>query len=159
MSLSLHCTAIRTAHKIRVNWALAEEIILLDKLISEVTQHFPDLSFRVDSKKRQITIPSGNKDIGDLLVYDDTDELTVYVGSFTHWHASASEGDTKNHDTETVELVIEFLSDLIQDQIVMWGNGESLGGFYNINKDEAEQDTPLKAEVVKKYVWSGREIS
>jgi hypothetical protein len=38
----------------------------------------------------------------------------------------------------------------------MWGSHESGGGFYYIEGNLMEQDTPQEQESVEKYVWLGK---
>lgn len=131
--------------------------MLLDKLVAEIERCFPNLEYSTDAENKEIMIPSGSAVIGNICITDDIHELSVFVGNFSHWHSSSTDPD--NATSIIVEQVVEFLRDLFQDKIVMWGSSESYGGFYSTELDEAHQDTPLESESVRKYLWSGREVS
>jgi len=135
--------------------------MLLQVLIEGIETNFPALKFSIDKKHKTISIPAKTKNLGNIVIQDDSSELTVYVGNFTHWHASCYEEsfDEKEKAKYIASEVTEFLTDLFNDKIVMWGSNEQGGGFYNIAYDENEQDSPLDPNGVKKYVWSGKTIS
>ena len=132
--------------------------MLLTVMTKELKVNFPNLQFSVNEKEKYITIPAKSNEVGNVTIYDDSHELTVGVGDFTHWHASCYE-DSLNEKEKTnfiVAEVIEFLTDLFNEKIVMWGSTETGGGFYNIEGNLSEQDAPLEPENEEKYVWSGK---
>ena len=132
--------------------------MLLQETIEKLKSDFPTIKFSTDEDHKTITIPAKNKNVGDIVIQDDSCELTIYVGNFTHWHASCYEESLNEHEKEKyiVSEATEFLTDLFNDKIVMWGSNEEGGGFYNIEYDENEQDSPLDPNGVDKYVWSGK---
>lgn len=132
--------------------------MLLIKMAEELKSSFPDLLFLVNEKDSCISIPAKNEEVGGVTIYDDSRELTVEVGNFTHWHASCYEGSfsEKEKINDVVSQVVDFLSDLFEEKIIMWRSVEAGGGFYNIEFDLNEQDSPLEPEKEDRYVWSGR---
>ena len=135
--------------------------MLLQTTIEEINTNFPKLNFSIDEKDKSITIPSKSKEVGNIVIVDDSFEMTVYVGDFTHWHASCDEEplNTEEKEKYIVSEVIEFLTDLFNEKIVMWGSNKTGGGFYNIELNINEQDAPLEPGSEKKYVWPGKIIS
>lgn len=132
--------------------------MLLEKLAEELKANYPNLQFSVSEKEKHITIPAKSNEVGDITIYDDAHELTVGVGNFTHWHASCYEETLSEKEKADliVSEVIDFLTDLFNEKIVMWGSNESGGGFYNIEGNLNEQDAPLEPEKELKYVWLGK---
>jgi hypothetical protein len=135
--------------------------MLLKEMTEELKANFPNLQFSINEKGKHITIPAKSVEVGNITIYDDSHELTIGVGNFTHWHASCYEDSLNEKEKRNliVSEVIEFLTDLFNEKIVMWGNNESGGGFYNIEGNLNEQDAPLEPEKEEKYVWSGKIIS
>jgi hypothetical protein len=129
--------------------------MLLEKMKNKLSSEFPSVDFTVDSEKRFISIPSGNKDFGDIEILDDQDELTICVGKFTHWHAGCYDDNLKEAQKEDaiIENVTEFLRALFSDEIVVWGNQLGGGGFCHIDKDcKSRSILGLKRN---RWVWSG----
>ena len=135
--------------------------MLLEVMTEELKVNFPNLQFSVNEKDNNITIPAKSSEVGDIMIYDDSHELTIGVGNFTHWHASCYDESLNGIEKEKsiVSDVIDFLTDLFNEKIIMWGSNESGGGFYNIEGNLDEQDSPLEPEKEIKYVWSGKIIS
>ena len=127
-------------------------------MTEELKANYPNLQFSVNDKEKCITIPAKSNDVGDITIYDDEHELTVGVGNFTHWHASCYEEALREKEKAIliVSEVIDFLTDLFNEKIIMWGSHDKGGGFYNIEGNTNEQDAPLEPESEEKYVWSGK---
>jgi len=65
--------------------------MLFQAILEKIKITFPELNFSIDEKDKSITIPSKSIDVGDIVIIDDSVEMTIYVGNFTHWHASCYE--------------------------------------------------------------------
>ena len=67
-----------------------------------------------------------------MAIYDDGDELTVYVDDLTHGHfAEYAEGLSESERAgRIVEAVAEFLDALFADRVVVWGQHNTGGGWY-----------------------------
>jgi hypothetical protein len=124
---------------------------LLEVLVPLLKSRFPDLSFTGPSgAPPQLTIPAAHPDVGDVVLQDDDEEITAYVGHFTHSHfANYDNIPTADKEKMIAEDVVTFLDDLFADRIVMWGSHRGMGGWHSI-------DSPSALSVGgKKYVWSG----
>jgi len=115
----------------------------------EIESKFPFLQFCSDSKKKLISIPSACSEVGTIDIQDDYDELTIFVGNFTHWHCGYFNVSTDNLDkvNEIVSEVADYLDKMFNDLIFMWGNAMNGGGTELIEEN-------FKANK-RGYVWSG----
>jgi hypothetical protein len=73
----------------------------------------------------------------------------VFVGNFTHWHAGYydRESGTQEQINDTVSEVVEFLIDMFNDKIFMYGDAKTSGGFQYIDDDFTTNE--------QGFVWSG----
>ncbi len=136
--------------------------MLLELTNTKIKENFPDLKFEIYNKDSSITIPAKIKEIGDLVIVDDKIELTVYIGSLTHCHFDYYEKNYSESQKQEyiVGSVIDFLIDLFNNEIIVWKYNDSSGGFYYIEGNESEQDTPIEDPLgkprVEKFTWSSR---
>jgi hypothetical protein len=137
--------------------------MLLAHLIKKLAEYFPNLAWTLSQDSRVLTIQSPCQEVGSVEIQDDDDELTVFVGNFTHWHVGCYEENFSALDkTEYIATnVAEFLTDLFNDKIVMWGSHSGGGGFYN--RDEAPRKSKKGwfgfGEVKddkNEWVWTGK---
>jgi hypothetical protein len=137
--------------------------MLIAHLGKRLLEAFPTALISINDDSQVISIHSPCSEVGSIEIQDDESELIVFVGRFTHWHVGCHEENYNELEREEyiASTVIEFLSDLFSDKIVMWGSHSAGGGFYN--RDEA----PRKSKKSwfgfgKKYndkcewVWSGK---
>jgi hypothetical protein len=124
---------------------------LIDLLVPMLRTRFPDLAFIGPSgQPPQLTIPASHPDVGDIVLQDDDEEITVFLGHFTHRHFSNyDEIQTTEKEQIIAEDVVRFLEDLFADRIVMWGSHRGMGGSHPIDSHS------LLSLGRKKYVWSG----
>ena len=122
---------------------------LYTTLKNEIIKNFHSIEVTFDDQKKLITIFSIHKDIGNINIQDDYDELTVFVGSFTHWHSSYYNAELANIEqlNQVVFEVIEYLKDMFNDKIFMWGTAKTGGGTKYIEKGFYPKN--------EGYVWSG----
>jgi hypothetical protein len=123
----------------------------LDVLVPLLRSRFPNLQFTEPSAKRpQLIIPAAHPDVGDVVLLDDEEEITAYIGHFTHSHF-ANYDDIPSVEKKKIiaEDVLRFLEDLFADRVVMWGSHRGMGGWYSIDRPS------LPSIGHKKYVWSG----
>lgn len=127
--------------------------MLLKAIVKKLESEFSSLRFSVDEEKHLVIIPPIHEEIGSIEIEDDYDELIVIVGNFTHWHAGCYEEQLS--DTEkaaaVAENVIDFLHDLFNDKIVMWGSHKG-GGF--IYRDDLQNQASY-LDKHQKWLWSG----
>lgn len=133
--------------------------MLLESMIEILNVQFPLLKYSVSEKERAIKIPAQNNEVGGIVIQDDEYEFTVYVGSFTHWHAGCYEENLDEHERIKYisNNVAEFIADLFADEIVMWGSREEGGGFY-LKSEKRKSRRRLWfgfGNKRKEYVWSG----
>jgi len=124
---------------------------LFDVLVPMLRSSFPDLAFTGPSgQPPQITIPASHPQVGDVVLQDDENEITAFVGNFTHSHfANYDDISTAEKERIIAEDVVTFLDELFADRIVMWGSHRGMGGWQSI-------DSPSLLSVGrKKFVWSG----
>jgi hypothetical protein len=124
-------------------------------MIEKLKAEFPSLQFTVNAENSRITIPAKNEDVGNIEIQDDVDELMVFVGTFTHWHADCytDELSEKQRADEIAKKVTNFLHDLFNEQIIMWGSHLKGGGFYL--KGEEANSKSWFGKSRKEWVWSG----
>ena len=96
---------------------------LFDVLVPMLRTRFPDLAFTGPSDQPpQLTIPASHPDVGDIVLQDDDEEITAFLGHFTHRHFSNyDEIPTAEKEKIIAEDVVRFLENLFADRIVMWG--------------------------------------
>lgn len=112
------------------------------------------MHFIVDEDRRTVSILPIYEEFGSIEIQDDGSELTIYVGNFTHWHASCYEEDLSDMEKEEMiaEDVAEFLHDVFNDKIIMWGSNKGSGGF--IARDE-QQSQKSQSKIHQMWLWSG----
>ncbi|MFC3194885.1 hypothetical protein ACFODZ_11600 [Marinicella sediminis] len=123
--------------------------MLYEAMKKEIEDKFPSLQFSADDGKKLISIPPAYEQVGSIDIQDDYDELTIFVGNFTHWHCGYinEKSDDIEEVKEIVSEVAEYLQDMFNDKIFMWGSAMKGGGTQLI-----EGDFKTKREG---YVWSG----
>jgi len=129
--------------------------MLLETMIEKIKEDFPSLKFSVNKEEHLISIPAFNEDVGGIQIQDDEYELTVYIGHFTHWHVGDFE-ETNNEKEKAINIaneISEFLNDLFENKIIMWGKHEKSGGFYHI--DEKSNSKSLLGKQHEEWTWSG----
>lgn len=96
-----------------------------------VRASFPGLAISYDDPPKPIvTIAPVHADFGAIEILDDSFELTVYCGSFTHVHISNyDDGISDEERTERiVGSLVEFLADVFSDRLEFWGSHRTGGG-------------------------------
>ena len=87
---------------------------------------------------------------------DDGDEVTIYLGNFTHVHIGSYDDEISQDAREKIiaESVIEYLEDIFADRIVVWGGPRS-GGCERRDKKSICTSFLKGPNKRKEYVWSG----
>jgi hypothetical protein len=127
--------------------------VLLEAIVRKLEAGFSSLQFFVDEEKHAIVIPPIQEGFGSIEIQDDGDELIVVVGNFTHWHPGCYTEELSNEEkTEAIaEDVVEFLRDVLNDKIILWGSHKEGGGF--VYRDE-QQNQASQPETCQKWLWS-----
>jgi hypothetical protein len=122
--------------------------------LTEFLRHRPygqALRIELDEQPRAV-IPGKCAAVGDLVIYDDGDELTVYYGNFTHCHYGPAQFTGSEADWDAVTRALAGdLDALFSDQLILWGSHQSRGGIFR--RGEVPTFGPAPGET--KYVWSG----
>jgi hypothetical protein len=120
-------------------------------LIPKLQEHFAGRGLRTAAASPCAIFPAVHPEVGDIEIYDDGDEATLLVGSFTHGHFSNYDHELSDAQRaeKIAEEVVSFLKALFADQIVLWGSHEGSGGWHQRGEySEYKKDA-------KEYVWSG----
>lgn len=99
---------------------------LLSEILSRFAQHDPV----VGEPPEIVRFRPRHPDFGDVIVLDDGHEATVWVGVFTHFHATEYEGSFTDEQlcARVTEHVLEWLEALFDDRVLAWGSHEGGGG-------------------------------
>ncbi|WP_370316638.1 hypothetical protein [Pseudoalteromonas sp.] len=135
--------------------------MLLQIVEENIREEFPSLEYSLNECGDTLIINGPNDLIGNVELEDDLDEIIVMVGSFTHWHAACYDQTiTKEERYQQISAeIINFLKDLFSNKLVLWGSHKTGGGFYNIDFDINEQDSPSEPEEIEQFFWSGDKYS
>jgi hypothetical protein len=125
---------------------------LSEKLIPKLLARFPDRGLRVhEGSQPAASFPGAHPEVGDLLIDDDGDELTITVGELTHGHFAPKDYRLPSQEKEEnlIERVTEFLDQVFADQIEFWIH-EKAGGWH-VRGGKPIGDWPNR----RRFVWSG----
>lgn len=130
------------------------KIVLLETAIRKIESEFSSLQFLVNEDRCTLSILPIYEEFGSIVIQDYGSELIIFVGNFTHWHASCYEEDLS--DKEKAEIIVEdiaeFLHDVFNDKIIMWGSNQGGGGF--MDRDEQQNQKP-HSKTHQWWLWSG----
>jgi len=124
--------------------------VYFDALVKQIRSEFPNLGFDLNLKDFLISIPPKCDGFGVVEIQDDCEEFIIFIGKFTHMHFSCHNTTlSKQQQAESAASeVIEFLSDLFSDKVVLWGSAEKGGGYYYPEFSSSENKE-------EKWLWSG----
>lgn len=128
---------------------------IIDTLEPRLRERFPNRNMRSrQPSQADIVFPAAHPEVGDLLIYDEGDEVTVIVSEFTHLHFGAEKQNQTEAELAAVitERVISFLEKLFSDRIVFW---KVLGGLGGGGCRERKEVDSASTFLVRKAVWSG----
>ena len=128
--------------------------MLRDHLIPALKTTFPEAPFDYSGRGNDVaSLPMPNG-LGKLKIFDDGDEITVFLGDVTHCHFGQDYlGDGKySPEPEVCDVVIEYLKDLFSDRVL----------FYHARDRGRDGSGPVppseELEKIKKdcrcFVWS-----
>jgi len=135
--------------------------MLLQIVEENIRNEFPSLKYSLNECNDALIIKGPNDRIGNIELEDDLDEIIVFVGSFTHWHAACYD-QTINKEARYQQIsaeITDFLKNLFSNKLILWGSYKTRGGFYNIDLDINEQDSPCEPKGVEQYFWSGEKYT
>jgi hypothetical protein len=108
-----------------------------------------------------IRIKTSESDFGDIELYDDEDEVTIYFGRFTHSHFSNYDDiPVEEKEAQIAEDVYEVLRATLDDELEFWGSHQGSGGFQGVEYAK-EQKRGILSRIFSGgssktfYRWSG----
>lgn len=131
---------------------------LRDVLVPALQAVFPDRGLRVsDPPDPVVTFPAVCPEVGDVQIYDDGDEATVFIEWISHNHVNPYDEDMSDNERYRwiTDNVIEYLTALFSDQVFLWSidKGRGGGGWSWPFDGIIPSDTPESADT---FVWSHR---
>jgi hypothetical protein len=103
-------------------------------------------------------IPASAPEVGDLLVYNEGDELTVEVGAIDHRHFEVycEVGSQPERERKAAQAAIDWIQEIISEQVRFRNEftaGRCIAGWYpECEGGEWLIDT---ADEFREYTWSG----
>ena len=131
--------------------------MLTDTLIPQIQAKFSGKPFVVGSPPGPVvTFPAAHPDVGDLTIHDDGDEITVYLGNFTHVHFDNDDDGLgkAERSAKIIEKLMGFLDDVFADRVEFFGSHVGGGGC----RMRSSQQRGVISKLffgAKTYVWSG----
>lgn len=125
-------------------------------LISKLRFSFGDIAMTIYPDNHKFAVFTAvHREIGDFILYDDGDELTLCLGNFTHVHFSNYEAALSDAEKaeDITDRLVDFLKKLFADKIEFFGN-ERGGGCQERGSTERGAFSKLFFGQ-KVYVWSG----
>lgn len=125
-------------------------------LVPKVRARFGDrpIDLAIETEFEMI-FPCVHPEFGDIAIYDDGNEITVFVGNFTHTHFPNYDEELSDSEraANIAEDVMEFLEDVFADRIEFYGSQSAMGGW-RFRKDKP-RGFLARALFGGRYVWSG----
>jgi hypothetical protein len=125
---------------------------LSEKLIPRLLARFPNRGLRVHEGTQPIaSFPAAHPEVGDLLIDDDDEELTISVGELTHGHFIPNDYRlaSQEKDEDLIERVMQFLDQIFDDRIEFWTEGKA--GGWHVRRGKPIGHWPNR----RRFVWSG----
>jgi hypothetical protein len=129
---------------------------LRSALVPMLRVAFPQAPMHVGGLRDAIAVfQAKHPSVGDLVIEDEGDEVTVILGNITHRHFGSqdSSAPAEVQAQEIASEVIEYLRQLFADEIQFFGSGVSGGAQARSNTRRGRLSTLLLGK--KSYVWSG----
>ncbi|MHB1309248.1 MAG: hypothetical protein ACYC23_19390 [Limisphaerales bacterium] len=129
--------------------------MIRDRLIPEIKKTFSGWEMEINSVDNPIIrFPAAQKDVGDVLVYDDGDEATVCVENISHGHFNPYDETISQEQREiaVTEDVISFLEALFADRVLLHtAPDHRMGGWTRLDL----HDGPVELSPEQRYyLWS-----
>ncbi len=135
---------------------------MIDKLAALLELQHPDRGMTLERGRVRrddildIVFPAAHPEIGDLIISDDENEATVFVGTITHAHLGCYE-ESLSADQRADWIagqVAEFVGALFADRVLFW-KAFGAGGWKVIKRPATE--APLSILGLRSwFVWSKR---
>jgi hypothetical protein len=130
-------------------------MMIRDRLIPEIKKTFAGWEMAINPVDNPIVrFAAAQKEVGEVLIYDDGDEATVYVENISHGHFNPYDETITQEQREIVvtEDVISFLQALFADQVLLHtAPDHRMGGWTRLDL----QDGPVELSPDQRYyLWS-----
>jgi hypothetical protein len=129
---------------------------LRDALIPRLHAAFPDVPMKIGGEDEPlVTFSAKHADVGNVVIQDEGDELTVLIGGITHRHfENHGDGLNANAKADAIAMeVVEYLRKLFADEIEFFGDGIRGGARERSSKPRGMLSKLFLG--AKTYVWSG----
>ncbi len=103
-----------------------------------------------------VTIPASHSAVGDLIVSDDGDQITLQVGSLFHWHfylRPPYSSETRSAEQVSYEAV-DFIRELLADAILIRVDFASGQPGVSSAVSTSAPETP-RSSTERDFTWSG----
>lgn len=128
----------------------------LERLMQLLATQMPGVVFgrRQGDDGTELVIRSPSDQVGELVVTDDGDELTVHIGTFTHSHWGCTDAavPVERRPDRIAQDVIAFIRAVLSDEIEFYGRGAA-GGSRRAGKPRGWLSRRLFGTTT--YRWSG----
>lgn len=125
-------------------------------LIAMLSRRLPDHPMSVPGTDGCIaSFRSPHPAVGDLMIVDDGDEFTVFIGNITHCHFELDdelESPALAHE-QAVNTVVDYVEGILTEQIEFFGRGTYGGSRLRSGKPRGWLSRKLLGSTT--YVWSG----
>jgi hypothetical protein len=132
--------------------------MLIQRLAHLLASEAPHVTFTLEHDGADavpdLVIRSPSAEVDSLRVCDEGEELTVFIGSFTHSHWGCSDESLSEpaRQDEIVRCVKEYLIDVLEDRVVFFGYGAG-GGSQPANVPRSFWSRLFLGR--KSFRWSG----
>jgi hypothetical protein len=119
---------------------------------------------RTDDPRQILKVPAKAAEIGDIVVYNDGDELTVAVGRIDHRHFEvycATASTEAERQLEVAREAVEWIEDIMAERVrfrVEFEAGRVIASssWYPAHHDGARWLS--RTDEVREYTWSGEKF-
>ena len=127
--------------------------MISEKLFPRIQAEFSDRPMTIVGAR--VVFSAAHSEVGDLVVQDDGDEMTLFLGKFTHCHIGNHDDglSVAEREERISDEVIGFLAQIFADQIEFFGNH----GSGNSRRRKPKPRSILSKLMFgrRTYVWSG----
>lgn len=134
--------------------------MILERLVVLLTDKYPNRGMKLEpghvrpDDRPDIFFPAAHAHVGDLVIADEGDEATVFVGRITHGHFGCYEEGLRPEDRErwVADQVADFVSALFEDRVLLWS---ALGaGGWEVRNDIVVDAPASWLGIRSWFVWS-----